>query len=320
MRETPFFSTKVQVNAGKASCISSHRLRTQHEQLESAVAQMRAIRLASLRSIAAILVLFLCAVPAFSQGVRFAPSPINTTATVFTTTVIVPVTASTISFCAAPASGVPCVNKATTYTDSTLTSACSTATQVVLDGTSSCVAAPDALGNWGIWAAPGQYAYTITTSGGASLGPFYVTLALPRDASKFLTSAYTNATTTFSSVTNMSWPLEANKNYKLSCDITWQGTAATTGPKFQLTGPAAPTAVILNLDSAVTATTSIYASAVAFSSAVANSGVITTATNLPAQVTAEIVNGANAGTLTLQAAANGVGTLTIQPGSACTLQ
>jgi hypothetical protein len=52
----------------------------------------------------------------------------------------------------------------------------------------------------------------------------------------------------------------------------------------------------------------------------ANAGTITTATNFVADVTLGLVNGTNAGTITLQAAANGAGTLTIQPGSYCQLQ
>lgn len=81
---------------------------------------------------------------------------------------------ATINFCNAPANAVPCTNKATTYTDATLGVTCSTSTQVVLAGTSSCVATTDQFGNWGVWVASGQYAYTITTSFGSS-GPFPVT-------------------------------------------------------------------------------------------------------------------------------------------------
>lgn len=138
-------------------------------------------------------------------------------------------------------------------------------------------------------------------------------------------TAYTNATTTFSSVVGgagqtLQFSVEANTNYVGYCYILWQGSAATTGPKFQFTGPASPTAVSISMDSAVTATSLIYASATAFSSAVANSGTVTTATNLPAHIQFSVLNGANAGTVVLQAAANGAGTLTIQPGSYCAMQ
>lgn len=133
-------------------------------------------------------------------------------------------------------------------------------------------------------------------------------------------SAYTNATTTFSSVTGLSFPVRANQNYAITCTILWQGSAATTGPKYQFTGPSSPTSVAANAFSAVTATTVTQASATAFSSAMANAGTITTATNFADTVRLGLINGANAGTVQLQAAANGAGTLTIQPGSYCLVQ
>lgn len=137
-----------------------------------------------------------------------------------------------------------------------------------------------------------------------------------------LTSAYTNATTGFTSLTlSPALPtLVAGKTYTINCQLTWQGSATTTGPKFQITGPAAPTAVAINAESAITATTSFMGSAVAFSSPIANTGTITNAVNFPASVYGSIINGANAGAIVLQAAANGAGTLTIQPGSYCIVQ
>jgi hypothetical protein len=136
----------------------------------------------------------------------------------------------------------------------------------------------------------------------------------------FSTGAYTNATTTFSNVTGLSFPVSASRNYHATCRITWQGSANTTGPKYQFTGPASPTAVAVGMNSVVTATTVISASAVAFTSPVANTGTITTATNFTDTVDVSVVNGVNAGTVQLQAAANGVGTLTIQIGSYCDVQ
>lgn len=136
----------------------------------------------------------------------------------------------------------------------------------------------------------------------------------------YLESDYTNATTTFSNVTGLSFPVAASQKYRVSCRITWQGSAGTTGPKYQFTGPAAPTAVAVGMNSIVTATTVIAASAVAFSSAVANTGTVTTATNFTDTVDLGLINGANAGTVQLQAAANGAGTLTIKAGSYCAAQ
>jgi hypothetical protein len=97
-----------------------------------------------------------------------------TTTTILSQKVLAPVPGATVQFCNAPASGVPCVNKATTYTDATLGTPCATSTQVVLDGTNTCVAATDSLGNWGVWVAAGQYAYTFSTAAG-NFGPFFAT-------------------------------------------------------------------------------------------------------------------------------------------------
>jgi hypothetical protein len=83
-----------------------------------------------------------------------------------------------VHFCNAPANAVPCTNYATTYTDSTLSTACPTTAQIVLDGTNTCVTSPDAQNNWGVWAACGataQYTYTITI-GTTNFGPYYVTV------------------------------------------------------------------------------------------------------------------------------------------------
>jgi hypothetical protein len=111
----------------------------------------------------------------------------------------------------------------------------------------------------------------------------------------------------------------AGANYYVECEIVWQGSANTTGAKYQWTGPSAPSAVVSGASFGITATTGGNAAAVAFSSAMANTGTITTATNFHDVVRFALINGVNAGTVQLQAAANGVGTLTIQPGSACTL-
>jgi len=138
----------------------------------------------------------------------------------------------------------------------------------------------------------------------------------------FVTAAYNNATTTFSNVTGMSFPAAANHSYTLSCQLVFQASAATSGPKFQVTGPASPTSVALAVDGGTAAAGYANGAAVAFSSAVTAIGAatMTTATNFVAHVNLGVVNGPNAGTVALQAAANGVGTLTIQPGSFCIQQ
>jgi hypothetical protein len=110
-----------------------------------------------------------------AQGYRVEPSPITQRNSVAGQNNVVVVPAPIyISFCSAPANAVPCTNKATTYTDSTLGTACPTSTQVVLDGTNACVATPDTQGNWGVWVPAGQYTYTASI-GAINFGPFFVT-------------------------------------------------------------------------------------------------------------------------------------------------
>lgn len=144
-----------------------------------------------------------------------------------------------------------------------------------------------------------------------------VTGTLNAPVAQTLTTDYTNATTTFSTVSPFSFTVHAGRTYTYRCKIIWQGSASTTGPKYQFTGPASPTKVAASAFSAVTASTVTQATAVAFSSAMANAGTVTTATNFVDDVQLAVINGANAGTVALQAAANGTGTLTIKAGSSC---
>lgn len=135
----------------------------------------------------------------------------------------------------------------------------------------------------------------------------------------FLTSTYTNATTTFSNITGLSFPVAANTNYKIRCDLDYQTSASTADVKIQWTGPASPTAITYDLDIQATGTTPNAVVATAFSTSLSETTTPTTATNLPLDLTMTLINGATAGTVQLQAAATGVGTITIIPGS-CSLQ
>lgn len=128
-----------------------------------------------MKTLAIGVLLFLCALPAYSQGSRV-QGPISTTASIGSLNVLIPVSNGTVNFCAYPAIGVPCVNLITTYTDATLGTTCSTSLQVVLDGSNVCVATTDSRGNWGVWVPAGNYTYTITSSAG-NFGPFFVTAA-----------------------------------------------------------------------------------------------------------------------------------------------
>ncbi len=137
----------------------------------------------------------------------------------------------------------------------------------------------------------------------------------------FVTSTYTNATTTFSALPlSNAFNAVANTNYTLTCHLSWRGSAGTTGPKFQVVVPAGTT-VAMNMTSAVTATTVAFAAAAGTGNqTVANTGTITTATEFPAIVTMGLEIGATPGTITFNAAANGAGTLTIDVGSYCVFE
>jgi hypothetical protein len=110
-----------------------------------------------------------------AQGVYFYSQVTQQVSMAGATNVVTTPSATTIAFCNAPVSAVPCTNKATTYTDATLATACPSSTQIVLASTNSCVGFPDARSNWGVWASQGQYAYTVTM-GGVNFGPYYITL------------------------------------------------------------------------------------------------------------------------------------------------
>lgn len=121
-------------------------------------------------------VFFLCALPILAQGVRFGDGfPVSEAQTPGG-----PVSAAAnaaITICTFPANAVPCTNKAITFTDQTLGTACPTSTQITLAGTNACVGTTDGYGNWGVWVAGGtNYAFTITLTTGQSLGPYTVSV------------------------------------------------------------------------------------------------------------------------------------------------
>ena len=118
-------------------------------------------------------VLLACGV-ARADGVRVS-NQVTQKGTIFRTTnaVLIPYSPQ-IHFCSAPANAVPCTNYATTYTSSTLGTACPSNAQLVLDGSTTCTALTDNQDNWGVWVASGQYTYTVTILG-TNYGPYYVT-------------------------------------------------------------------------------------------------------------------------------------------------
>lgn len=146
--------------------------------------------------------LFLC-VSAFADKVRIGDNlPFQTTAVISGVTVIVPVTnIVSIQICAYPANAVPCTNKVTTYSDVN-GSSCPSSTQVVLAGTTTCVAAADSLGNWGAWTDSQSIAVTAQRADGSSIGPIAVTAMAAPPGTRLDQILNPSATTTFSMGSN----------------------------------------------------------------------------------------------------------------------
>jgi hypothetical protein len=142
-----------------------------------------------------------------------------------------------------------------------------------------------------------------------------------------VTTQYTNASTTtysniFANSTPTGFTLGASANYTLECHFYYQGSAATSVLSVRLTGPASPTSVHLSEDATTTsgaAAADYRNTASGFSTAITPTGIVTTAADMPAEIDAGIQNGTTAGAMQVQAAPNGVGTLTIEVGSWCKL-
>jgi hypothetical protein len=132
-----------------------------------------------------------------------------------------------ISWCAHPANAVPCTNKVTTYTTATLATACPLSSQIVLDGTTSCVASPDSQNNWGVWVGPGAYDYTITI-GTNNYGPFYVTEPCVSSGCTLTSPALTSPTITNPTTTGTDTGAEILSSKTLTAPII-NGTPTGTG-------------------------------------------------------------------------------------------
>ena len=140
-------------------------------------------------------------------------------------------------------------------------------------------------------------------------------------------AAYTNATTAFSNVVGgsgptLAFPANASTVYGGRCYLVYSASVSTAGPKIQFTGPGSPTAVLYSTQFQLTATPTYAdsAAASAFSTSQSAGTAVTATTLLAARIAFSVLNGTTAGTITLQAAAQGTGTLTLEPGSYCAIQ
>ena len=139
-----------------------------------------------------------------------------------------------------------------------------------------------------------------------------------------LNTAYTNSTSGFTGVGDgtrtLRKPVGASSTLNMTCYITWSvATSANAVPKYQITGPASPTAVLMTLTSTLASGTAV-SPVTAFSTAISNGGTPALSTNYTDTLNIGVLNGVTTSTVTLQAAPQstvGSGVLTIQPGSYC---
>jgi len=140
--------------------------------------------------------------------------------------------------------------------------------------------------------------------------------SVPKTQLAFLTSTYTNATTTASNIPGLVFDVSANTKYVIEFNLYYQGSAGTAGLDITITGPASPTNIIYSYIEDATQTGGSQDSvATAFGTKLTGAGTITPATNLPVTATLSLFNGVNAGTVQVQGSASGNGTVTVQPGS-----
>lgn len=136
---------------------------------------------------------------------------------------------------------------------------------------------------------------------------------------KVVTTNVTNSTTTPADITGLSWSLAANTEYGFACTITHLGTA-TSGPRFNLNGPASPTTVAIRYQRATSATADTTSTLTAFSAS-AQTAAITSSGNttvLVSKFNGVIINGANAGTAQFMLTSSTAGqTVTVYRGSFC---
>jgi hypothetical protein len=144
---------------------------------------------------------------------------------------------------------------------------------------------------------------------------------LPFQVLRVTGSDVSNSTTTPATITGLSFTAAASTAYGIDCTITATGTA-TSLPRFNLSGPASPTAVALRTDRAVTTSTQTLLVVNAFSAAAQTAACTTAcaATALVSHFFGTIMNGANAGTVALQLSSSTAGqTVTVGRGSVCTV-
>lgn len=137
----------------------------------------------------------------------------------------------------------------------------------------------------------------------------------------YLTTTYTNATVNSTNVTGLVFPVNPGGTYHATCHIIWQSTTATATPKYFFIGPANFTAIASSLNTTAAVASPQTTVATTFASTLANTTAGLAGLNFQDIIEFVVIgNTLTTGTVQLQAAAFGAGTLTIQVGSNCIVQ
>lgn len=138
----------------------------------------------------------------------------------------------------------------------------------------------------------------------------------------YVTAQYTNATTSFTNLTGLVWPVVSGRSYHASCRITWQASQSTAAPKYQFVGPTGFTSMLASMWSVTSAAVFQTKVVTTYSSALANTTNVDALSNFTDIIDFMLINSGTpaAGVVNVQAAANGTGTLTVQAGSNCVVQ
>jgi hypothetical protein len=151
---------------------------------------------------------------------------------------------------------------------------------------------------------------TIAASGGGGGG-----------SQQILASNYTNATTTASNISGMSWSIAANASQTLKCWLPYSNSTGTGGLQLSVSGPGSLAGGVYELRYDATGEHNIGSNGIgAWPSSIGNSDVSGSNIQLGAEFYFQFTNGSTAGTLQLQAENMGTGTLTIWAGASCILQ
>jgi hypothetical protein len=130
-------------------------------------------------------------------------------------------------------------------------------------------------------------------------------------------AAYTNATTTLSNIAGLAIPIAASQNYQIHCAIFYQGSATTAGLDIAVTGPAGATLMSYDYKQwGAAGAIPLESTTFSFGTKLTGSATVGTSVHL-AEIDINDSNGATAGTIQIQGAADGAGTVTVYQTSAC---